>query len=219
MVGLTVPKKRSNTTRWCAVCDPPTGRYTGCMATAKLPLKLKRCSVGASNSVGIGGARPRDPSGERRRGGERPQAQGICSLTCVLMKSISSFVGVAFPVHGTPLFSLVLQSLLCPSSTRGCLRAWQFPLHFLVSESAHPRHVLCPLPHCLVGQSWHWTALILNSERFLECVLLGGLRQLAVARTSRPHRDYVSAQGKVFPHFGVAPRVGVKDSHSSVWPL
>ena len=27
------------------------------------------------------------------------------------------------------------------------------------------------------------------------------------------------APSKVFPHFGVAPRVGVKDSHSSVWPL
>jgi len=27
------------------------------------------------------------------------------------------------------------------------------------------------------------------------------------------------APGKVFPRFGVAPRVGVKDSHSSVWPL
>ena len=27
-----------------------------------------------------------------------------------------------------------------------------------------------------------------------------------------------SAPGKVFPCFGVAPRVGVKDSHSSVWP-
>ena len=35
-------------------------------------------------------------------------------------------------------------------------------------------------------------------------------------------REYVStpgAPGKVFPRFGVAPRVGVNDSHSSVWPL
>ena len=32
-------------------------------------------------------------------------------------------------------------------------------------------------------------------------------------------REYVSAPGKVFPCFGVAPGVGVKDSHSSVWPL
>ena len=34
--------------------------------------------------------------------------------------------------------------------------------------------------------------------------------------------EYVSAlgaPGKVFPRFGVALRVGVKDSHSSVWPL
>ena len=30
---------------------------------------------------------------------------------------------------------------------------WQFPLHFLVSESAYPHYVSCPLPHCLVGQS------------------------------------------------------------------
>ena len=27
------------------------------------------------------------------------------------------------------------------------------------------------------------------------------------------------APGKIFPRFGVAPRVGVKDSHTSVWPL
>ena len=27
------------------------------------------------------------------------------------------------------------------------------------------------------------------------------------------------APGKVFPRFGVAPQVGVKDSHSSAWPL
>ena len=31
-----------------------------------------------------------------------------------------------------------------------------------------------------------------------------------------PLREYVSAPGKVFPRFGVAPRDGVKDSHSSV---
>ena len=34
--------------------------------------------------------------------------------------------------------------------------------------------------------------------------------------------EYVSAPGvpgKVFPRFGVAPQVGVKDSHTSVWPL
>ena len=35
----------------------------------------------------------------------------------------------------------------------------------------------------------------------------------------RQHGEYVSAPGKVFPRFGVAPRVGVRDSHSSVWPL
>ena len=27
------------------------------------------------------------------------------------------------------------------------------------------------------------------------------------------------APGKVLPRFGVAPRVGVQDSHASVWPL
>ena len=35
-------------------------------------------------------------------------------------------------------------------------------------------------------------------------------------------REYGSAPGapgKVFPRFGLAPRVGVKESHSSVWPL
>ena len=43
----------------------------------------------------------------------------------------------------------------------------------------------------------------------MHCALCPGSRQ----------REYVSARGKVFPRFGVAPRVGVKDSHSSVWPL
>ena len=32
-------------------------------------------------------------------------------------------------------------------------------------------------------------------------------------------REYVSAPGKVFPRFGLAPRVGVEECHSSVWPL
>ena len=48
---------------------------------------------------------------------------------------------------------LSVQSFLCSSSTPGCLRAWQFPLHFLVSDSAYPRCLLCPLPHRFVGQS------------------------------------------------------------------
>ena len=29
---------------------------------------------------------------------------------------------------------LILQSVLCTISTLGCLWAWEFPLHFLVSE-------------------------------------------------------------------------------------
>ena len=64
---------------------------------------------------------------------------------------LPSFLGIAFSVHGTSLLSLSLQSFLCSSSTR-CLRAWQFPLHFLVSESSYPHDVSCPLPHRLVGQ-------------------------------------------------------------------
>ena len=61
-----------------------------------------------------------------------------------------SFLGIDFSVHGTPLS---LQSFLCSSSKLGCLRAWQFPLHFLVSESAYPHYVSHPLQHRLVGQS------------------------------------------------------------------
>ena len=30
---------------------------------------------------------------------------------------------------------------MCSSSTSGCLRAWQFPLHNLVSDSANPHYV------------------------------------------------------------------------------
>ena len=63
------------------------------------------------------------------------------------------FLGIAFSVHGTPLLTLSLQSFLCRSGTLACLRAWQFPLHFLGSESAHPHDVLYPLPHRFVGTS------------------------------------------------------------------
>ena len=52
-------------------------------------------------------------------------------------------------------------------------------LHLLVSESAHC--VSCPLAYCVVGQMRHQTALILDSKRFLECLLVCGLRQLAMA--------------------------------------
>jgi hypothetical protein len=56
-------------------------------------------------------------------------------------------------------------------------------LHFLVSESAYPHFVSCPLPHRLVGQSYHRTASILDSERVLECLLVSELRQLDMAWT------------------------------------
>jgi len=42
------------------------------------------------------------------------------------------------------------------------VRAWQFLLHFRVSDSAYPHYMSCPLPHCLVGQSGHRTALSLD---------------------------------------------------------
>ena len=42
---------------------------------------------------------------------------------------LTSFLSIAFSVHCTPLFWLSLQSFLRSSSTLGCLRAWQFPLH------------------------------------------------------------------------------------------
>ena len=42
------------------------------------------------------------------------------------------FFDTAFSVHYTPLFLLSLQVFLIFSTTLGCLRVWQFPLHFLV---------------------------------------------------------------------------------------
>ena len=39
-----------------------------------------------------------------------------------------------------------------------------------------------------------------------------------LARRARTGRAPV-VPGKVFPRLSVAPRVGVKDSHSSVWPF
>ena len=42
--------------------------------------------------------------------------------TATFPASVStSFLGIAFSVHGTPLFSLSLRSFLCSSSTLGCL--------------------------------------------------------------------------------------------------
>ena len=64
-----------------------------------------------------------------------------------------SFQGCNVPGVRHAAVALSLQSFLCSSSTLGCLRAWQFPLHFLVSDPAYPRCLLCPLPHRLVGQS------------------------------------------------------------------
>ena len=82
----------------------------------------------------------------------------------------NGFLCIAFSAKHTA-GSVSLQASLWSSRTPGCLRAWQFPLNFLVSESAHPHDVSCPLPHGLVGQSEHWTALIHDDERFLECLL------------------------------------------------
>ena len=45
-----------------------------------------------------------------------------------------------------PLIPLSLQSSLCSSSSLGCLRAWQSPLHLVVSDLARPACVSCPLP-------------------------------------------------------------------------
>ena len=65
----------------------------------------------------------------------------------------------------------------------------------------------------------------LNLQFFCSC-FGGSCRTPKKAHFITTHRAYVSAPGtrracraKGFPRFGVAPRVGVKDSHSSVWPL
>ena len=42
------------------------------------------------------------------------------------------------PSQFQPVF-LSLQSLVCSSSTLECLRTWQFPLHFLLIDLAHPQ--------------------------------------------------------------------------------
>ena len=46
-----------------------------------------------------------------------------------------------------PLILLSLQSFICSNGTLGCLRAWQFPLHLLVSDLARPTYLIFPLPH------------------------------------------------------------------------
>ena len=78
--------------------------------------------------------------------------------------SVDFLVGYCFSVHGTPLLLLSLQFCLRSSSTLACIPT--FPLHFLVSDSARPHSMFCLLPHRPVGQSWHWTAPILDSESF-----------------------------------------------------
>ena len=64
------------------------------------------------------------------------------------------------------------------------------------------------VPHCSMAQSWHWTALILDSESSLECHLMRGLRQLATAcpphpRTKGPHQQSRSPPWHNRPHTGM----------------
>ena len=62
-------------------------------------------------------------------------------------------LGCCYCMRCDRLVLLSLQSSTCPSRTVGCLRAWQFPLHLLVSDLAHPTSVSRLLPHGAVGQS------------------------------------------------------------------
>ena len=45
-----------------------------------------------------------------------------------------------------------------------------------LSNNTGDTNVLCPRPHRLVGQPEHWAAPTLDSERFLECLLVSGRR-------------------------------------------
>ena len=76
--------------------------------------------------------------------------QQMVSLVCV-----SKFSLLALPCFAQwpAVFYSASQFVLCSGSTLGCLRAWQFPLHSLVSDTAGPHCVQCPLPRRLVGQS------------------------------------------------------------------
>ena len=99
-----------------------------------------------------------------------------------------SFLGIAFSVHGQMLFYSAGSFSCAPvahwdayrcGSSR-CISWYQIQLILYF--------VLCPPPHCFVGQLSHWTAVILDSGRFLECHLVRGFRQLTRAWTPPPKK-------------------------------
>ena len=53
-----------------------------------------------------------------------------------------------------------------------------FPLHFQASDPAHPHCMLCTLPRCPMGESYHWTVVIVDSGGFQKYSLVYKLRQL-----------------------------------------
>ena len=46
-----------------------------------------------------------------------------------------------FCAQHTAVIYSAFQFVLCSGSTLGCLRAWQFPPHFLVSDTAYPHYM------------------------------------------------------------------------------
>ena len=109
-------RARSGGWSWAIYVGPPPPPHTPFWPDAGSPLGGRQC--------------PRHPVS---RGGGRTWGTG----------ELYERTGVAFSVRGPRRCLLGLQSFLCSSSTRGCLRAWQFPVHSLVSESACPHDVSC----------------------------------------------------------------------------
>ena len=111
--------------------------------------------------------------------------------------------------------SLSLESSSRSGGTLQRLRAWQFPLHLLASDSAHPpslppscarappslppsrARAACHVhrPSALWDNRSSGAALIRDSEGFLECLLASGLRQLAMALD--PPKKYCCSAGLV----------------------
>ena len=63
---------------------------------------------------------------------------------------------------------------------RGYEYGRRMPLHFLESDLAHPHYVLCLQPQFYVGQSHHWTALILDSKSYPEYQLVTKKNRVSV---------------------------------------
>ena len=109
------------------------------------------------------------------------QVHGSPALHCTFSTSVLTFfLGIAFSVHGTPLFSLNLQCFLWSSSTLGCLRGVAVPAAFPGIRFSSSSPCVMPAATSPCGTIVAWGR---SGRQFclLQCLLVSALRQLAMA--------------------------------------